>query len=125
MLLFNMYNPQKIYDLLSEHKLQQKELLRALGKNDKASLKQMCERDIRVSTLEKIADYFQVPVDTFFDRPNSVSISGNGHKVHHIYVGETSDVKHLENLLEEKDKRIQLLEEMVEILKGKASQNRD
>lgn len=120
-----MYNPQKIYDLLSEHKLQQKELLRALGKNDKASLKQMCERDIRVSTLEKIADYFQVPVDTFFERAGSVLISGNGHKVHHIYVGETIDVKLLENLLEEKDKRIRLLEDMVEILKEKVAQNKD
>lgn len=114
-----MYNPQKVIDLLKSTGTTNKALLDYMGKNWNGSIKGIITGDIRVSKLERIADFFGVPVDEFFDRNSSVNgvmVGGVRNKVHHFSV--RTDTASLQALIEEKDKRIKVLEEMVALLKG-------
>lgn len=118
-----MYNPQKIRDLLKSRNLSQKELLQYIGKNWNGSLDGVVTGDIRVSKLERIADFFGVSIDEFFDRNqkvNGVMVSGVRNNVHHFSV--KTNLEALQALIEEKDKRITVLEEMVALLKEKKSE---
>lgn len=117
-----MYNAQKIYQLLEDRKLKHKDLLDYLGKNQNGSLNQLLRGDLKASNVEKIADFFGLPVDFFFDRNpenSGVNISGNRNHVHDFSINHTlaAENKNLEALIEEKDKRIRILEEMIELLK--------
>lgn len=117
--VYNMYNPQKVIDLLKTTGATNKSLLDYMGKNWNGSLKGIISGDIRVSKLEKIADFFGVPVDEFFDREpnvNGVMVGGVRNNVHHFSV--KTDPAALQALIDEKDKRIKLLEDMVALLKG-------
>lgn len=115
----DMYNPQKVIDLMKATGATNKALLDYMGKNWNGSLKAIISGDIRVSKLEKIADFFGVPVDEFFDREQSVNgvlVGGVRNKVHHFSV--KTDTAALQALIDEKDKRINLLEDMIVLLKG-------
>lgn len=116
-----MYNPRKVIELVEASGVRGKELLDYMGKNWNGSVEAVIKGDIRVSKLEKIADFFGVPVDTFFDRetPNTgVLVGGVRNRVHHFSVGPTiSDINNLQALIAEKDKRIAALEEIVTLLK--------
>lgn len=116
-----MYNPKKVIELIESSGVKNKELLDFMGKNWNGSVDAVIKGDIRVSKLEKIADFFGVPVDAFFDREvtaGGVNVGGVRNKVHHFSIANGDpDVKNLQSLIEEKDKRIKLLEEMVELLK--------
>ena len=118
-----MYNPNKITQLLEARGLKKKDLLAYLGKDIRLSLAQIIEGKIRVDKLEKIADFFGVPVDTFFDREvatnNSVTVSGVQNQVHNFTVGVTHENDTLKSLIAEKDKQIKLLEEMIILLKDR------
>jgi len=117
-----MYNPQIIIDLLAERGIKNTELNEYLGYDKNAYIKQVIGADIRVSKLEKIADFFGVSIDTFFNRTQSKS---NGSSVHISQTRRSSisvsqgcgDTESLNRLIAEKDKRIGTLEEMVSILK--------
>lgn len=116
-----MYNYQIILDLLEKNKIKNKELLEYLGKNWNGSLPQIIDADIRASKLERIADFFGVPIDTFFEREsvnNGVLITGKHNQIHHFSVGLSADErKNYETLLAEKDSRIAALEDTIKILK--------
>lgn len=116
-----MYNPQKVIELIDSCGVRRKELLTFMGKNWNGSVDAVIRGDIRVSKLEKIADFFGVPVDTFFDRDTNspgVQVGGLKNHVHNFSVGSQSNEKRvLEELIAEKEKRIKLLEDMVELLK--------
>lgn len=115
----DMYNPQKVIDLLKTTGATNKALLDYMGKNWNGSLKAIISGDIRVSKLEKIADFFGVPVDEFFDREQSVNgvlVGGVRNNVHHFSV--KTDPAALQALIDEKDKRIKLLEDMIVLLKS-------
>lgn len=120
-----MLNKQKIRDLLDERNIRHKELLEYLGKNHNGSLNQLLEGDIKASNLEKIANFFCLPIDYFFDRDvpnNGVVVNGKGNMVHHFSVNPTlQEIKNLEALIEEKDKRIKILEEHIDLLKKRTN----
>lgn len=68
--------------------------------------------------MERIADYFKVPIDYFFDREvelpkHGVTISGDGNKVQHgngnVMIEQAKEIDHLKELLEEKERTIQIL----------------
>ena len=117
-----MYNYQKVYQLLEERKVTQKDLLEYLGKKTNGSLSQLFRGDLKASNVEKIADFFNLPIDYFFDRQpegDGLNINGNKNHVHNFSINKSliTENRNLEKLLEEKDKRITTLEEMVELLK--------
>ena len=114
-----MYNGQIIRELLNKRKIQNKTLNEALGWNN-SQLKQVVEGNPRVSTLELIADFFKVSMDVFFDRNvpipgNSNHVLGDGNNVNSVVFGgdQIADrIRILEQLLIEKDKRIETLEKI-------------
>ena len=116
-----MYNGQIIRELLNKRKIQNKTLNEALGWNN-SQLKQVVEGNPRVSTLELIADFFKVSMDVFFDRnipvPGSSNhVNGDGNNVNSVIFGGDQAVQAIELLLIEKDKRIEVLEEMNKMLR--------
>lgn len=112
-----MYNPLKIAQLLKERELKSKDLMEYIGYKVQGGLIHTVGGDIRASKLEKIADFFGVPIDTFFDRqcevPGAVTVVGISPRK----IAEERE-QSLRDLIKEKDRRIALLEEMVEILKS-------
>lgn len=72
----------------------------------------------RGDTLERIADFFKVPIDTFFERKIETSsttighhVNGNGNNViGDIALNECKkEIEHLKELLAEKERTIQIL----------------
>lgn len=121
-----MYNPQVVNELLKRRNLSNADLLRHLGLSPRTNLNSQLNADIRVSKLEKIADFFGVPTDTFFNRTstgNHVGFSGENQRFRDINIQQDSQCKNLLALIEEKNKRIDLLEEMVNLYKNRDSVN--
>lgn len=119
-----MYNGQVIKDLLRKRKIQNKILNEALGWNN-SQLKQVVEGNPKVSTLELVADFFHVSMDVFFERntsvlPSSNHVLGDGNNVNSVVFNcdqLTERIKILEQFLLEKDKRIEVLEDMNKMLR--------
>lgn len=120
-----MYNGQVIRELLRKRKIQNKTLNEVLGWTN-SQLKQVIEGNPKVSTLEPIADFFRVSMDVFFERntpipsPGYSHIEGDGNIANSVVIGNdrlTERVQAQERLLEEKDKRIEILEEMNRMLR--------
>ena len=114
-----MYNGQIIKELLRKRKIQNKTLNEALGWNN-SQLKQVVEGNPKVSTLELVADFFHVSMDVLFERntsvlPSSNHVLGDGNNVNSVVFNcdqLTERIKVLEQLLLEKDKRIETLEKL-------------
>lgn len=123
-----MFNPQIVLMLLEQNNIPHKDLLDYLGKNHNGSLKQILRGDVKASNLEKFSEFFGVPVDTFFEKEthnSGVVVGGVGNRVHHFSVNPDKTareklealVKEKDTLIEEKEKRIKVLEEFNESLK--------
>ena len=121
-----MYNGQVIKDLLKQRNLKGKDLLSYLGSTEN-SLSQLTNGNPTVRRLEKVADFFGMSMDIFFLRNihfghSSNAINGNGNVMGDCNNSSreqelSSQIESLKLLLEEKDKRIETLEEMVKLLK--------
>lgn len=110
-----MYNGKVIRKILRERNLLQKDLLEYLYSDvtkSSGSITQLENGNPTVKTLERIADYFRVSMDTFFERND-----------HYIQIGSIPSneyqlrIESLEKLIAEKDKRIDLLEQLILLLK--------
>ena len=109
-----MYNGNVIKQLLLDKKVTNKELLRYLGTEANASLAQIVNGNPTVKRLEKVADFFGVSMDVFFDREKPFKSCPSAHEDNEQRYKEK--IALLERLLEEKDKRIQLLEQMNQLV---------
>lgn len=127
-----MYNGQIVRYLLEKRRIPNKELLKYIGKDKEggnSALRQIISGNPTVRTLEPVADFFGVSMDVFFKRevafvPSSSHVVGNGNAVGNGNTIMTptacefqAQIEHLQQLLEEKDKRIETLETLVQILK--------
>lgn len=120
-----MYNGQIINRLIEKSGLRKTELLSQLDMQYK-SLQTIIEGNPTVKSLEKIADFFKVPMDYFFDRKIEISdpalsITGNGNKVQHgdgnvMIETQAKEIEHLNQLLAEKEKAIADKERTIQIL---------
>ncbi len=63
-----MYNGEKIKDLLRERHIKASALSEYIYGDSRRSLHKFIKGNPTVSHIEKIADFFQVPIDVFFDR---------------------------------------------------------
>ncbi|MBQ4588789.1 MAG: hypothetical protein IJA95_05855 [Bacteroidaceae bacterium] len=123
-----MYNGLIIEQLLDARKIQKKVILDYLGiprEGGGTALKQIMTGNPTVKRLEPVADFFQVSMDVFFNRnvpfsPLASHIVGNGNAVgtgNSIITPQDNEsqlkIDALERLLEEKDKRIKVLEMLV------------
>lgn len=120
-----MYNGKIIRDLIKKKKVKQNVFLEAVGWSGVSQLNQVENGNPTVSTLEPIADYFGVSMDVFFERAIPFDskmnhVMGDGNNVNSVVFGNdllSERVQSLELLLEEKDKRIEVLEEMNKMLR--------
>lgn len=117
-----MYNGAVINELLIVQKKKAKDLLSFLGANTNGSLTQIVRGNPSADRLEKIADFFGCSIDTFFVRESpyaGINASGESNVVASVQIGNLeSKAKSLQAMIEEKDKRIALLEEMISVLKA-------
>ena len=112
-----MYNGNIIKQLLAEKKIQNKELLNYLGTEANSSLSQIVNGNPTVRRLEKVADFFGVSMDVFFNREKPYqTFSTNDLSNLQLFKDK---IELLEKLLEEKDKRIALLENLNQELSKK------
>jgi transcriptional regulator with XRE-family HTH domain len=112
-----MWNGQIINVLLKERKLKAKDLLEYLQLQTNGSITSLVRGNPTAERIEKIADFFDVPIDALFQRNKSYgyNVVGNSNQVANITIGELRSS--LERIIDEKDKRIAILEDMVELLK--------
>ena len=128
-----MYNGLIIERLLEARKIQKKVILDYLGiprEGGGTALNQIMTGNPTVKRLEPVADFFQVSMDVFFERnvpftPLASHIVGNGNAVgtgNSIVTPQENEsllkIEALERLIEEKDKRIEVLEMLVAALKS-------
>lgn len=127
-----MYNGLIIDELLESRKIQKKIILDYLEiprDGGGTALKQIMTGNPTVKRLEPVADFFQVSMDIFFNRkvpftPLGSNVVGNGNAVGNgntvMTPGENEckmKLEALERLLEEKEKRIETLETLVQVLR--------
>ena len=74
-----MYNGNIIKQLLLDKKVTNKELLRYLGTEANASLAQIVNGNPTVKRLEKVADFFGVSMDVFFEREKPFKAYSSAH----------------------------------------------
>ena len=109
-----MYNGNHIKELLAYTGRTNKELLLYLGVEGNSSITQLTKGNPTANKLEKIADFFDVPVDDFFIRNQGISRSKDSTEdANHL----KEKIKLLEQLLSQKNKIIELLEEKIEARK--------
>lgn len=118
-----MYNGKAIRKLLKERNLLQKSLLEYLYSDvskSNGSITQLENGNPTVKTLEKIADFFHVPIDTFFERSEIFE-----RKESQQNNESNLRIDALEKLIAEKDKRIDLLEQLNQLLKNQTESSRN
>lgn len=109
-----MYNGNIIRQLLVEKNIPNKELLRYIGTEANASLAQIVNGNPTVKRLEKVADFFGVSMDTFFEREKPFKYVGTTKCDDTAYYLEKIEL--LEKIIKEKDERIKLLENVNQLL---------
>ena len=123
-----MFKPQRINDLLESRRITKVDFCEKIGIST-VTLNRTIEHGAEIGCLklERIADFFGLPIDYFFDREecrgdgnmivskkevdnssNNNTINGNGHTVHVTYC-DRREIEHLKELLVEKERMIQLL----------------
>ena len=109
-----MYNGNVIKQLLLDKKVTNKELLKYLGTEANSSLAQIVNGNPTVKRLEKVADFFGVSMDVFFEREKPFkeysSTLINNEQVY------KEKISLLEQLIKEKNERIKLLENVNQLL---------
>jgi transcriptional regulator with XRE-family HTH domain len=124
-----MYNGEIIRDLLRQQGKRAKDLLAALEINTNGSLSQLIKKaNPTADRLEKIADFLNVPIDALFVRElphGGYNVVGNGNHVANITIGTLKGkLQDQQQIIEEKDKRIKLLEEMIELYRQRLSEQK-
>ena len=114
-----MFNPDKIKQLLDERGIKQAKFIKDLNVS-KSNLYVWLNglSQPKIDSLEEIADYFDVPIDYFFERKRGTNLLTNGHQVTgngntvsgDITLNECrTEIVHLRELLKEKERTIQIL----------------
>lgn len=116
-----MYNGQKIADLIASSKATKTSICDAVGFTSNSQLRQVIQGNPTAKTLEKIADFFNVSIDYFFDRQNSFESKDtctiSEPKESHEYIKPVNyDRDAISALLAEKDRHIASLENIINLL---------
>ncbi len=119
-----MYNGIIINTLLEEKKLSKKDFLNAMEWSSFSQYRQLVTGNPTARVLERAADILQVPIDTFFIRDTTCPPLKNVNNPNNSPIEITNQLQQvqietLEKLIEEKDKRILLLEKLLATIENK------
>ena len=115
------FSPEKLRNLLAERKMRERDLIIELfGPDTRRTFKETFEVNFQISRLVTLANVLSTPIDTFFEFENECEDN-------QIIIGNNSDISRtneklkmqieLQNqLLEEKDRRIEDLQKSFEKL---------
>ena len=113
-----MFIGERINNLLEERKITKVNLYTSIGMSGPGLDKIIAGANVRVGSLEKIANFFNVSMDYFFDREIDTTSIRIGHHVNGTGNNVSGDITlsecqkelaHLQQLLEEKERTIQIL----------------
>lgn len=114
-----MYDPQRILDLISKRHLKLVDVYTGIGISRQAfSALTSGKSKPSFDNLERMADFFQVPIDYFFGRDISQYVN-SGTQVNGNVVGGdlvVNEINHLKDLLAEKDILLAEKERTIQIL---------
>lgn len=125
-----MFKPDKIQELIDINRLTKKGFCEKIGISVQGLENILKGADLGSSKLERIADFFKLPIDSFFEREVTSFSSNIGHQVSgtgnsvsgNIALSECQkELEHLRVLLKEKEERIQDKDEMIDLLKQQLS----
>lgn len=118
-----MYNGAIVNELLKDRGITKKEFINSMGWSTFSQYRQFVNGNPTAKLLERAADFFQVSTDTFFQRECTpvtpvfgFSLSSEDHSPNIDNQLLQSRIDSLEHLIDEKDKRILLLERLVAAL---------
>lgn len=101
-------------------KITSTQIAEAIGMTRQGFEKTLKEESLKVETLEKIADFFSLPVIAFFDGEKNPattiqnSCNGLGNTIQIALSDCEKETRHLKEMLAEKEKRISLLERLLD-----------
>lgn len=115
-----MFVASRIEELLNNQKgLSKKDFCKEIGISVQGLDNILKGTEPGVTKIERIADFFKVRMDYFFDRnielsDSKLSITGNGNKIQHgdgniMIETQAKEIEHLQQLLAEKERTIQIL----------------
>ena len=108
----------RLVDLIEKKGLTKKDFCNAvdISSTTFANMQNKEDYEIGVNKLAAIADYFGVSMDYFFDRESAVKpighkVTGNGNNIKGdiLISQQASEIVHLKELLNEKERTIQIL----------------
>lgn len=119
-----MFNAQKVKELIKARGIKNKQLLEYMGKNWNGSIDAVIKGDIGASKLEKIADFFNIPIDDLFDREKKHEVVEKAsvpsdELLKSVIASHKSEVETLKEIIKEKDKRIETLNLMLNVIKAR------
>jgi len=118
-----MYNGQQIRILLAAQDKKPCDLALAIYGNNRRDIAPLCNGNPSVETLEKVADFFQVPLDIFFKRGVTVNTETSGDVPTNVYVDLLIAAK--EEIIQKQEEQIKLLRAEIRSLKRKKSEKND
>lgn len=125
-----MFEPSRIQTLIESKSISKKEFCKIIGITVQTLDNTMKGAEIGSRKLERIADYFKVPIDYFYNREidinhpdNSIGhhVNGNGNKISgDISISEyKKEIIHLKEIIKEKQTIIEEKERTIQILLNK------
>ena len=121
-----MFNGQKINKLIEERHITKKSLFEYMGTSASGLDSIIKNCNPTAEKIEQIADFFQLPIDYFFDRNNPGNITSIGHQITGDGNRVTGDIglsdcqkeiEHLRQLLAAKEESIETQRELIKSLK--------
>lgn len=124
-----MFNGLILKELLKQKNKKQIDLIRYMNWNGSGSVASFINRNPTASQLERVADFFGVPIDTFFIRngsdPQKNNVIGNGNSVGNIHINDTAlatENEYLKDKIKQLEKQIEILEKFNKVLMDKQVQ---
>lgn len=118
-----MFKGLIIEELLKERKILKKDMQRMCSMSPSVLDNIISKGNPTAASLEKIADFFDLPIDYFFKRnffpTNPIgNISGVGHKIQNgqnniMLENQEKEIEHLKTLIVEKEQMIKEKEQMI------------
>ena len=112
------FKVERLLDLIRKNNLSKKDFCEAVNLSQTTLLNMQTRDnyDIGANRLAYIADYFSVSMDYFFDRDLSTvsighNVKGNGNNINGdiLISQQASEIDHLKQMLDEKERTIQIL----------------